>query len=157
MGCCLDLFKKSEESSSDRGQTELTNNCEAGKCKAGKCGDGITVKKDSSRNTYSVTGSGTLLGSCSLDCDTGFWEVVIGKQPEGVKIGVKRCPSKSSPSLNDELDSKGDGDFPSWCLHGVSLNEGDVVGVFWDQTGNFYELLLLRYNNIEFQNRFTNA
>ena len=71
------------------------------------------------------------MGSCSLDCDTAFWEVVVGKNPSGLKIGVKRFQPKKPSPLTGELDPKS-GD--AWILEGVELNEGDVIGVCWDQT-----------------------
>jgi hypothetical protein len=36
--------------------------------------------------------------------------------------------------LEEPLDGKGSGDFPSWVLDSSLLAEGDVIGVRWDQT-----------------------
>ena len=74
------------------------------------------------------------MGSCSLDCDTAFWEVVLGKKPEGIRVGIKRCTKQSTIQLSGQLDGKGEGESPSWCLEGHSFKEGDVIGVCWDQT-----------------------
>ena len=37
-----------------------------------------------------MSGNGTIIGSCPLDCDTGYWECVVGEDPDGLQIGIKR-------------------------------------------------------------------
>lgn len=104
--------------------------------KLGPKGSKIKYKLNSNNNTYTVEGSGTVVGSCSLDCDTGYWEIHCGKNPQGIKIGVVRFNNKKPTSLEEQMDGKGDGVTPSWCFDDptIQLKEGDVIGVCWDQT-----------------------
>lgn len=37
-----------------------------------------------------MSGNGTVIGSCPLDCDTGYWECVVGEDPDGLQLGIKR-------------------------------------------------------------------
>ena len=42
---------------------------------------------------------------------------------------------KKQPSIEDApLDGNTDGESPSWILQDEKLEEGDVIGVHWDQT-----------------------
>jgi hypothetical protein len=50
-------------------------------CKVGACGKQTVVNIDSSTNIIQVSGRGTVLGSCALDCDTAFWQVKVGNNP----------------------------------------------------------------------------
>lgn len=138
MGCC---FSKKDKSSnielSTKGQ-DITN--DALTCKLGFRGD--NVKVFAGENGFNVVGSGMVLGSCALDCDTARWEVVIQKldnfsaENPTIQIGVQRFnPKQSKLNLNCNLmENENSKDTPAWCLKGVTLTEGDVIGVYWDQT-----------------------
>lgn len=67
-----------------------------------------------------------------------MWEVKVGQQPSGIKIGVKRVSKnkKDTDKFSGFLDDKEnqDPEQTSWYLQNVELKEGDVVGVYWDQT-----------------------
>lgn len=147
MGCCLSRRSTTAGHGSQQSDLELRGNNRSVTnttvcCRAGPYGEAVSVSHDTNQNVFKVSGSGTMLGSCSLDCDTARWEVVIGEKAEGanVQIGVKRFnkkldnPSKLSGSLSASIEDK---ESPAWCLQGMesmSLNEGDVLGVYWDQT-----------------------
>mmetsp|Transcript_16923 Transcript_16923/g.25522 ORF Transcript_16923/g.25522 Transcript_16923/m.25522 type:complete len:201 (+) Transcript_16923:132-734(+) len=132
MGSCLSaVFGKG--SKGETNVLETTTNA-ATTCKLGLKSNNITAGLNRDTNTYSLSGKGSAIGSCALDCDTAFWEVHVGKNPAGLKIGVKRFNPKKPSSLDGELDGSGEGDSPSWCLSGVDLKEGDVIGICWDQT-----------------------
>jgi hypothetical protein len=129
MGCCFSLKDRQDE-------VELLGNAtnDAVCCKSGAKGEHVVVNQIGQSNSYKVEGTGTLIGSCCLDCDTAMWEVRVGKNPSGVKIGVKRCQKKASGDYNTYLDSEPDPNSPAWYLQDTELKEGDVVGVYWDQT-----------------------
>lgn len=130
MGCCLSLGgSRASEIEMD---TSATMNS-ALTCKLGARGDNISVSLG--ENRFNVSGRGVALGSCPLDCDTARWEVVVGKNSQDLQIGVKRYNPKIKCDLNNNLDSATeDKESPAWLLQGVDLKEGDVVGVYWDQT-----------------------
>ena len=74
-----------------------------------------------------------------MDCDTAYWEVVIGKGGGDVKIGIKKFSRKSKEEnvtalLGGDLEEDTSDDYPAWVLKGVSYKENDVIGVYWDQT-----------------------
>ena len=112
----------------------------------------VKVEVDPNKNIIRVGGQGTMLGSCPLDCDTAYWEVVVGQKPENLQVGIKkftRRSKKDTPAAvldgdlrdssgngdgNGDSESGGNKDYPSWSLTGVEYKEGDVIGVFWDQT-----------------------
>jgi len=130
MGCCFDKVKREDE---DAIELSTTTNA-AVTLKVGAKGDGVTVSTDGT--CYAVSGKGTVLGSCALDCDVGMWEVRIGKRPGGVKVGVRRFNAKRATPLGGALGEEGT---EAWSLPkfgdgGKDLEEGDVVSVFWDQT-----------------------
>lgn len=80
--------------------------------------------------TFTVSGTGIMIGSCALDCDTGYWECVIVKEPEGCKVGIKKyTKSEQLTGLLKEEET-------AWLFDAAKhpLREGDVVGVYWDQT-----------------------
>lgn len=129
MGCCFSSKDRRDEIELLEKQDNDTM-C----CKSGEKGENVTVVPIDQSSAYTVEGSGTLIGSCCLDCDTAMWEVRVGKNPSGLKIGVKRCQKKSPADLNTFLDSEHDPNSPSWFLSETELKEGDVVGVYWDQT-----------------------
>jgi len=116
-------------------QSGITNDSVT--CKAGQHGEKIKISLDS--NIYNISGSGITLGSCPLDCDTGYWEVRIGNNPEGVHVGVKRYKSKkgnqntAQASLNGSLKDE-DNESPNWFFQGKELKTNDVVGIYWNQT-----------------------
>jgi hypothetical protein len=108
-------------------------------CKAGVCGANVQVATNPENNFVAVTGEGVALGSCALDCDTAFWEIRIGENPIGVKVGVKRFNSKKPASLTGNLDDppSTNEDSPAWYFKpptGTTLKTGDVIGIYWDQT-----------------------
>ena len=105
-------------------------------CRSGLHGPEIALTVANSNNFITVKGKGTALGSCSLDCDTAFWEVRVGNQPQGVCVGVKRFNPKKPAKLTGLLDDSpnADEDSPAWHFKGPELKSGDVIGVYWDQT-----------------------
>lgn len=103
-------------------------------CKSGLKGDNVTVTPLPDSCAYSVSGSGTFIGSCCLDCDTAMWEVKVGKNPSGLSIGVKKYQKKTAVDFNSFMDSEHDPNSPNWRLSDTPLKEGDVVGIYWDQT-----------------------
>jgi len=116
-------------------------------CKVGACGKQTVVNIDSSTNIIQVSGRGTVLGSCALDCDTAFWQVKVGNNPSGVKIGVKLWVAKKPVSCDDILNGNTTGDEPSWILNNYELKTGDVIGVYWDQTD--FPILSFTVNSID--------
>ena len=126
MGCCFSKGQADEVELLEKASDAVC-------CKSGTKGENVSVTDIPKSCAYSVEGSGTMIGSCCLDCDTAMWEVRVGKNPEGLKIGVKRCPKKAG-DFNTHLDSEHDPASPSWHLSDTPLKEGDVVGVYWDQT-----------------------
>ena len=128
MGCCC-----SKSGHGEVIEMSVTTNI-AVTLKIGQKGENVVVVP--SESGYTVTGSGIALASCPLDCDVGMWEVKIGKQPSGVRVGVMRFNTKkAAPSLGGLL---GEGVenwyFPDSSHGGKDLEEGDVVSLFWDQT-----------------------
>ena len=101
-------------------------------CKAGKFGNDVKVEPHvSDIGTFVVKGKGTLIGSCALDCDTGYWECLIGKNTSCINIWIKKY--SKNDSLNEVLNNTGEG---TWLfdMSKRPLKEGDVVGLYWDQT-----------------------
>ncbi|KAJ1434494.1 hypothetical protein B484DRAFT_446579 [Ochromonadaceae sp. CCMP2298] len=128
MGCCASTSGEDDVLLSNETSAAVT-------CRAGLKGENVTVTEAAEGGSYAVKGSGTLLGSCCLDCDTGMWEVKVGKNPEGVRIGIKKHNAKTNPGkLFEHLDSDADARSPAWFLDETELKEGDVVGIYWDQT-----------------------
>ena len=137
MGPCLGKAKKGGDNGVIEHSSVTNDNFHKTGAKVGQSGANTKVAMNTSTNCYSISGDGTVLGSCHLDCDTGYWEVVVGKNPEGLNIGVKRFNPKKPVSLDGYIDGKSnDTSAPSWCLDKsmVDLKEGDVVGICWDQT-----------------------
>ena len=128
MGCCC-----SSQSQEDNVELISTTN-DAVCCKGGQRGTNIVLTDLSPGCCYKVEGSGTVIGSCCLECDVAMWEVIVGKNPEGLAIGVKKVMKKTAVELDTTLDSEFDPNSPSWSLSDTPLQEGDVVGVYWDQT-----------------------
>jgi hypothetical protein len=133
MGACFGCLEKGD-SDADNEYVETTSPVASVTCKIGLKGPGVTTSLDSASNIYTLAGSGMAIGTCSLDCDTAYWEVVAGTNPAGLKIGIKRHNFKKKDALAAVLDGSQVGDCPSWILGGESLKEGDVIGVHWDQT-----------------------
>lgn len=103
-------------------------------CKSGNHGENIKITLEN--GIYNVTGNGIALGSCPLDCDSGYWEVRVGNNPLGVLIGLKRDKKKKekqSTSLNGSLKD-GDNESPNWIFQGKELKTNDVIGIYWNQT-----------------------
>lgn len=135
MGACFGCLK-GKKSDDDDVEIKTTQSPIASvTCKLGLKGPSVKVSLDSSSNIYTVSGSGPVIGSCALDCDTAYWEVVVGSNPAGLRLGILRHNLKKQSSIEDKpLDGKTDGDTPSWVLPHELLNEGDVIGMHWDQT-----------------------
>lgn len=135
MGNCLNCLKGKKRN--DEGETiEFSTVMNvAVTCKLALLGSKLKSSMGS-KNSYKIesVGDGSALGSCPLDCDTAFWEVKIGENPSGIKVGVKRYSPKTPVSLDTLLDDNGENQPPSWSLSGVELKTGDIVGVCWDQT-----------------------
>jgi hypothetical protein len=139
MGCCFGKASTTREIEVRDLNKEVAN--EALICKLGARGEKIKVHAGESG--FGVSGSGMVLGSCPLDCDTARWEVIIHKlgnsgpgETPSIQIGVQRYNPKQfkvnlNASLLDNEDSK---ESPAWLLKGVSVGEGDIIGVYWDQT-----------------------
>lgn len=110
-------------------------------CYAGKTGRNALVKRTEAGD-FRIRGEGTMVGSCSLDCDIAFWEIKVLKGADDVQIGLKKFSPKRPVSLDGQLtgDNDGKGSAPQWALkreflpQGQKLKAGDVVGVHWDQT-----------------------
>jgi hypothetical protein len=134
MGQCCSCFRSrgGNSQATQNGiemETHETNSC---MCKSGKAGSGVTVSpKQNEDGTFSVSGNGSMIGSCALDCDTAYWEVIIGKNPSGCKLGVTRH-SKVDNNLERGLIANE----TTWLFDESKhvLKEGDVVGLYWDQT-----------------------
>lgn len=118
----------------------MTNNC---MCKSGARGPKVNAKLDESKNIISVSGHGVLLGSCPLDGDTAYWEIIVGKNPEGLRIGLKKFAKFKDDSggaaeltgvLGDDSSNGTNSAYPTWALVDGEYKEGDVIGVYWDQT-----------------------
>lgn len=107
-------------------------------CKCGWKGENINARIDDSTKRYIIQGSGTIVGSCALECDTATWEVKVGANPQGIRIGVKRITKRKNEesTLSGYLDDAANlaPEQISWYLKNPELKEGDVVGVYWDQT-----------------------
>ena len=149
MGCC---FRKGNLDRDSEVECNSTTMNAAVTCKAGVHGEEVqvaTLSGADGKTSFAVAGNGTALGSCSLDCDVGLWEVKIGKAPEGVQVGIKRYNAKKNSPLDGILcedgsssssnSTGGSAESPSWCFPtaaqgGKDLAEGDVVSVYWDQT-----------------------
>lgn len=130
MGCC---FGKG----TDEARVQLTGETDANTsvcCKPGAQGPSINITHDSATDSYIISGEGTMVGSCSLDCDTATWEIKMGSNPGKIRVGIKRMPKKGDHRLNGHLDDKHEGPEDSWYLEGYEAKEGDVIGVYWDQT-----------------------
>ena len=124
--------------SSDGSDVELSSNSTSTSvmCKCGLYGNDVHISVDHKNNFIAVRGKGIALGSSTLDCDTAYWEVRVGQNPEGVKIGIKRFqiakPAELSGNLSDPI-LPGE-DSPAWFFQGPAFKTGDVIGVYWDQT-----------------------
>lgn len=110
-------------------------------CKAGAHGASVKVASVESdkRSSFGVSGSGTALGSCALECDVGMWECKVGKGSSGVQLGIKRWNAKKPSSLEGSLSAGSSADAPSWSFPdatqgGKDLEDGDTVSIYWDQT-----------------------
>ena len=131
MGCCCG--KGSPDVTEDLEMGDVTN--DAVLCRIGLKGDQVNVVESNQR--FRVSGEGTVLGSSMLDCDIGYWEVTVGKNPKACQVGIKRFVKKKPTSLNsvlkvDEKDNTG------WILDvgklDDKLKEGQVIGIHWDQS-----------------------
>jgi len=106
-------------------------------CKSGNHGEKIKIILEN--GIYNISGSGIALGSCPLDCDTGYWEIRVGNNPLGVLIGLKRYKNKKdkqttiTSSLNGNLNDE-DNESPNWIFKGKELKINDVIGIYWNQT-----------------------
>ncbi|RYY83338.1 hypothetical protein EON63_11440 [archaeon] len=122
-------------------------------CKAGKKGDKVQVTHTT--EGYGVKGNGIFIGSCPLDCDTGRWEVQVVKGGGKVCVGIIRHRTEKanrktdntnlestsastnpwSVDMNKTLADYAQSDTcPAFFFDPSLLNDGDVVGVYWDQT-----------------------
>eukprot|EP01039_Chlorochromonas_danica_P010920 gene10920-12136_t len=143
MGC---LCSKSDDDKDGRQEINLsaigsitTTNASV-MCHCGQKADTIQVYHNND-NSYDISGQGILLGSCPLECDTGRWEVKIGKEPSSLQLGLLRINNNSKKGLTPtDLSTHTLQDYqdhtttPAWFLHAKDLQEGDVVGIYWDQT-----------------------
>lgn len=138
MGACLGCLKRGGGMSgqgSSGGDLEMSEvPSKEATCSLGKKGAAVQVKLDAGGIVHNVEGLGTVIASCALDCDVAYWEVVLGKNPSGVRVGIKRFDPKHPTSLDDTLEGNPAGAAPSWVLEHADLHEGDVIGVRWDQT-----------------------
>ena len=120
--CCCASRHDYDDSDDEGIETPMSN---VNLCQAGlTSGD---LKAEEKGGVYTTSGKGVLIGSCALECDTAYWEVVVGKDAANLKIGVVRFDSKTqkkAPNLDKD----------AWALDKETLKEGDVIGVHWDQT-----------------------
>lgn len=139
MGCCY-----SRGNGSDVELLQETTNA-AVTCKIGQIGSSVIVSLDETTNFYTIQHkgkqpSGLALGSCPLDCDTAMWEVKLGSNPTSVTIGVKRYKGKGvdfDSALDDENEQERKVQtswFLNWKYLSAAPKEGDVIGIYWDQT-----------------------
>ena len=134
MCCCCKKSPMSADNSSVELSSTATNSSVM--CKCGLYGNDVHVSTDPKTSFVTVKGKGIALGSSTLDCDTAYWEVRIGPNPEGVKVGIKRFHMKKPSDLSGNLDDPvavGE-DSPAWHFQGPALRTGDVIGIYWDQT-----------------------
>ncbi len=129
MGCCC-----SRADDEDRVELTGTDTNTAVCCKIGQKSGAVQVSHDDASDSYYVSGNGTAAGSCTLDCDTACWEVKLGPNPQNIRIGLKRMLKGRDHRLNGQLDDAHEGQVDSWTLQGYEGKEGDVIGVYWDQT-----------------------
>jgi hypothetical protein len=159
MGCCMSTRgnanadeveinfnsmhkNKSGKSGKGKGQQEAEADDEVcNQCALGFRGSGIQVNP----NNNEISGSGTIIGSCPLDCDVGRWEVEILKNitnTKQIQIGIKRF-YKHIPTehLNQTMDQtnqppNASNETISYFLsdNSLTLKENDVIGVYWDLT-----------------------
>ena len=144
MGCCCSKSSVQEDSESLT-QTATSDNVT---CKVGKSGDSIKVEINSN-NFYAISGKGTAVGSCYLECDTAYWEVRLGDNPSGVCVGIRR----GDKNLNGYLDANENGESQSidesWYFKTASeLKKGDVIGIYWDQSA--LPMLSFSLNGVDF-------
>mgnify|MGYP000113324442 CR=1 FL=1 len=143
MGCCWGKNSSTDAADVAAQEQEMSVTNHAVLCKAGLKGEKVDVQDDPKACGYRVSGSGTLVGSCALDCDIAYWEVILGKNPERVSVGVKRLNAKRAVvnngmgTLNKTLENTEQGTF--WILDreklaGVELKEGTCIGVHFDQS-----------------------
>jgi len=123
--CCASRYTYDSDEEDGVETTEVVVNVNL--CKAGPASDGLSVVEKDEGGVYSASGKGVIIGSCALECDTAYWEVVIGAEPSSVAIGVIRFdPKKEEKPASLSKDK--------WVLETKEpLKQGDVVGVHWDQ------------------------
>ena len=112
MGSCLSLcFKTNSSASSNTTNQDEVHNVTI-YCKAGSIGKHITLSNEACNEAHSIaiSGTGVFLGSFPLDCDTGYWEIQLGQNPSGIRIGVKRYNPKEPVSLEKPLEDR------AWCI-----------------------------------------
>jgi hypothetical protein len=146
MGCCCSRSARNQADSEGK-SVEMSKNAMhvENSCKCGKFGKGIRLTKS---DNFHVEGSGTVIGSCILDCDTAYFEVKLGKNATATLAGVKRFDAKNPSSLDSQLDKDANSqESPSWYFKYDLLKEGDVVGVYWDQTA--LPMLSFTLNGVE--------
>lgn len=134
MGCCCGKGSSDHDTDAVVEMENVTN--EAVLCRIGRKGDRIRVLEEGKR--YEVSGKGTVLGSSILDCDIGYWEVEVGDNPKGCRVGIKRYNHKKGPvSLDGGLEA-GEKVPSCWILEPKDLDEeikkGQVIGIHWDQS-----------------------
>ena len=82
MGCCFG------RNTSDIEIASTTN--AAVTSKLGKHGENVKIQVDPASGYFLVKGRGSAVGTCVLECDSAYWEVKIGDNPNGVCVGIKR-------------------------------------------------------------------
>lgn len=159
MGCCF-----SSRGSDDQQEIEINFNSlhSNGKKKSGgkrkedkgeedqilnQCQLGLKSSHLQIQENQIITGSGTILGSCPLDCDTARWEIHIVDgitSTDQIQIGIKRfykhVPAehlnRTLEQANQANSSQTTNETISYYLSDQSLvlKENDVIGVYWDLT-----------------------
>jgi hypothetical protein len=128
MGCCFSTGDNNKRNQ-DIELSSTTNS--AVTCKCNRKGEKVSLQHDTERNTYIIEGgTGSVLGSCALDCDTARWEIVCLENCDGIEIGIVRMRSKENLDLGKKL-SEIEG---SRYMKATELKNGDIVGVYWDLT-----------------------
>jgi hypothetical protein len=123
--CCASRHTYDSDEEDGVETTEIVVNVNL--CQAGPASDGLTVVEKDKGGVYSASGKGVVIGSCALECDTAYWEVIVGAEPSSVVVGVIRFdPKKEEKPASLSKDK--------WVLETKEpLKQGDVVGVHWDQ------------------------
>lgn len=120
-------------------------------CKIGNASKNLQVFNDTSRGTYILSsngGKGMALGSFSLECDCGKWEVVIKKKGT-IQVGVVQIRQDTDKDSLLNLTLSDLNNLNKLQVNYITLNnfnQGDILTILWDLT-DYPMLKFLRNNN----------